>query len=256
MILNINKPINWTSNDVVRKVKSLLKVSKVGHAGTLDPLATGVLIILTDMDTKKQAEFMEMQKEYIFEMALGVASETYDMEGPISLTDGFTALLDEAFAQLTKKETLETAFAKYTGKFQQRVPAYSAVKVKGKPLYKYARAKKEATSPQKEVEIYSIEILEIVSKKEILIMGKTHLLPHMTVKVTCGKGTYIRSLAHDVGQDLKIGATVTKLVRTKIGPYFLENSLDLDSIKNPFSRNTGDIKNANIPAELPPNPPK
>ena len=234
MILNVNKPINWTSNDVVRKLKSLLNLKKVGHAGTLDPLATGVLIVLTDGDTKKQTEFMQMRKEYIFEMALGVISETYDMEGPLFLTEGFQSLSDSEISQLLALDNIQKIFQKYVGKILQKVPSYSAVKVAGKPLYKYARSsrKENITLPHKEIDIHNTEILDIAFKKEILIMGKTYFLPHITVKVACGKGTYIRSLAHDVGQDLQVGATVTKLTRTKIGSYTLEESLDLNSIKD------------------------
>ena len=233
MILNINKPLNWTSFDVVRKVKSILNIKKVGHAGTLDPLATGVLIVLTDADTKKQDDFMQMQKEYVFEIALGIVSETYDMEGPLSLTKEFESLSDTDISLLLHQENIENAFSKYLGKINQQVPAYSAVKFKGKPLYKYARDKKEddfPSLPKKEVEVYNIGILDIIAKKEIPIMGKIHLLPHIKVKVSCSKGTYVRSLVHDVGEDLGVGAVVTELIRTKVGEYTLENSLKMDEV--------------------------
>ncbi|MBP8961288.1 tRNA pseudouridine(55) synthase TruB [Patescibacteria group bacterium] len=234
MVLNINKPLNWTSFDVVRKVKSLLNIKKVGHAGTLDPLATGVLIVLTEKDTKRQSEFLQMSKEYIFEMALGIVSETYDMEGPLFLKEEFQRFSDNDISILLEMQHVKKAFSNYLGKISQEVPAYSAVKIGGKPLYKYARGKNVAIFPllpKKEVEIYGIDILDIIPKKEILIMGKSHLLPRIKVKVSCSKGTYIRSLANDVGRDLGVGAVVTELIRTKIGSYAIENSVKIEDMQ-------------------------
>jgi len=223
MILNIYKPKSWTSTDVVRRVKSTLNLKKVGHAGTLDPLAEGVLIILTDQDTKKQMEFMSMQKEYVFETALGVTSETYDLEGPFNFSTSDTVF---------EKQDIERVFGKYVGKIRQKVPAHSAVKHKGKPLYKYARRNElsEYMIPEKEVQIYSIEILDFDASKEIPIMGKKLNLPVIKGRVICGKGTYIRSLVNDIGNDLGTGAVLISLVRTRIGDYTVEQSKNVDDL--------------------------
>jgi len=117
MVLNINKPLNWTSFDVVRKVKSLLNIKKVGHAGTLDPLATGVLIVLTEKDTKRQSEFLQMPKEYIFEMALGIVSKTYDMEGPLFLKEEFQRF-SERYFHFVREATCQKSFLKLFGKYK------------------------------------------------------------------------------------------------------------------------------------------
>ncbi|MBD3366396.1 tRNA pseudouridine(55) synthase TruB [candidate division WWE3 bacterium] len=226
MILNINKPLEWSSFDVVKKIRSGLGIKKVGHAGTLDPLATGVLIILTNKDTKKQQKFMQMPKEYEFEMFLGVTSPTYDLEGPLDFTEGFTTP--------SENEVLE-AFSSYKGTIQQKVPPFSAVKHKGKPLYKYAREGKlkEDMIPTKEVTIYDLELLEYVDTKQFPVTGKGVELPFIKGRVNCSKGTYIRSLVYDVGKDLGMGAVLSNLVRTKVGPYTLENSLTIDQALKP-----------------------
>lgn len=246
MILNVNKPLNWTSFDVVRKLKLDLGVKKIGHAGTLDPLATGVLIVLTNEDTKKQSEIMSFPKEYVFEMALGLNSATYDLEGPFTITanlDFDTEILKQPEEEELQKEIVAKVarIAKnYVGQIEQKVPLYSAVKVEGKRLYKQARLldrHKEISAtpintPIRKVEIYDLKILNCLFR-EIPIMGKQHFFPVIEAKVSCGKGTYIRSLAHDIGGDLGTGATVVKLMRTKVGPYLLEDSLPLET--KPFS---------------------
>lgn len=249
MILNVNKPLNWTSFDVVRKLKLDLGVKKIGHAGTLDPLATGVLIVLTNEDTKKQSEIMSFPKEYVFEMALGLNSATYDLEGPFSITPDLDFEIENLVQPEGKKlqQEIMTKVAKiaknYVGQIEQKVPLYSAIKVGGKRLYRQARSLdryKEISAttintPIRKVEIYDLKILNCLFR-EIPIMGKPHSFPVIEAKVSCGKGTYIRSLAHDIGEDLRTGATVVKLVRTKVGPYFLEDSLPLDTKSFPLYR--------------------
>ncbi len=243
MILNINKPKGWTSYDVVRKVKSSLDIKKVGHAGTLDPLAEGVLVILTGKDTKKQEEIMRMEKEYEFEMALGLVSETYDLEGPLYIyspgskeLEPFSVENAEKLLKRTQEfdvniNKVDKVFKNYVGEIHQRVPAYSAVKKKGKPLYKYARKGllKREDLPIKKVTIYSIEI-EDLSSRSIPLKGKDLYLPVVKGKVVCGKGVYIRSLVHDVGVDLGTGAVLTKLVRTRVGEFKLEDSSSVRSL--------------------------
>jgi len=242
MILNVNKPLNWTSFEVVRKLKFDLGPKKIGHAGTLDPLASGVLIVLTDGDTKKQSEIMALPKEYTFEMALGLNSATYDLEGPFTVTPNLDFDVENLMYP-KRKELQREIMAKvdkvaknYVGQIEQKVPLYSAVKVNGKRLYKQARFLDKnrelnvntINTPIRKVEIYDLKILNLFYK-EILIMGKRLVFPVVEVKVSCGKGTYIRSLAYDIGKDLGMGATVVKLIRNRVGLYLLENSMNLET---------------------------
>lgn len=224
MILNINKPQNWTSYDVVAKVKSTLNIKKVGHAGTLDPLATGVLIVLTGKDTKKQQKLMNTQKEYLFEVTFGIETPSYDLETPPEISNPNTQLKEI-------KNQLPTAIKKYTGKFVQTAPPYSAKKVKGVPLYKKARKGQEIKElPKKEVEVFTFDVLDIFEKEIQTAAGLTKL-PTLKAKITCSSGTYVRSLAHDLGKDIKTGAVLTDLVRTRVGEYKIEDSIKIEGLK-------------------------
>jgi len=208
MIINVFKPRGWTSNDAVQKIKHNRGFKKVGHAGTLDPLAEGVLIVLTDEDTKRQAEFMGLKKEYLVKIAFGYESDSHDLGTPLRPLGKDTA------GNLTQ-EALKKALVKYIGKIQQQVPVYSSVHVKGQRLYELARGNGSVSLPFKEVEIYDIKILSFKT-------GATAEL-----KVECGKGTYIRSLARDLGKDLGCGAVAVSLIRTKVGGYNIKDSLTL-----------------------------
>ncbi len=221
MILNVYKERGWTSFDVVAKVRGILstklgKKVKVGHAGTLDPLAEGVLIILTGEDTKRQPEFMSLKKEYICEIIFGVISPTYDLEGELVYQN---AVLDNLQERLTK------ILPKYKGEISQRVPPYSAVKLRGKALYKIARVGKIKLNelPVKKVIIYELELLDFYNKNS---------LPTAKLRILCSKGTYIRSLAHDLGKDLGTGGVLASLVRTKIGEYTMEKALKIFEMEN------------------------
>lgn len=220
MILNVYKEGGWTSFDVVAKLRGVLKTRKIGHAGTLDPLAEGVLIILTEKDTKKQEDLMGLEKEYLAEIVFGAQSPTYDLEGELTFKD-ITYKLPNF------KKDLKVTLEKYKGEFEQRVPPFSATKVGGERLYKKARAgnidPKEV--PSKTVQVHSISI-ESVREEELT--GK--VLPTATLKIICGKGFYVRSLAHDLGQDLGMGAVLTKLVRTRVGDYKVEDAKKIEEI--------------------------
>ena len=215
MILNIYKEKDWTSFDVVAKLRGILKIRKIGHAGTLDPLAEGVLILLTEKDTKKQNEIMQLQKEYIAEIALGAYSETYDLEKI------------PAFENTTSFDTQEIldVFPRFTGTINQKVPAYSAVKVKGKTLYKLARkgALKNTEIPTKTITIYNLELLDLY-KKEITTEAGVKNLQIIKLKVTCSSGTYIRSLANDLGEALGTKGVLASLIRSRVGDYKIENA--------------------------------
>lgn len=202
MIL-INKPLHWTSFDAVKKVRICTKVSKVGHAGTLDPLATGLLIICTGKFTKRINEYMGMPKEYTGTFTLGARTPTYDLESePIHHLP---------FAHITREHIDETV-KKFTGPLQQFPPAHSAVKKDGKKLYELARKGEEVKTEPRPVIIYEFEITGVA-------------LPEVSFRVVCSTGTYIRSLAHDFGAALHTGAYLSKLCRTKIGNFSVEEAM-------------------------------
>ena len=218
MILNVYKERNWTSHDVIAKLRGVLGTKKIGHAGTLDPLAEGVLIILTDADTKRQDEFMGMEKEYLAEIAFGAKSPTYDLEADLVISKRV-----EKASVLKAK--LESILFKYGGKFEQLVPPYSAVKVGGEALYKKARKGKAIELPSREVEVKDIK-LELFEEKEI----KEHFLPVATLRIVCSKGFYVRSLAHDLGEELRVGGVLIKLILLLVGEFKMEDAKRVSEI--------------------------
>ncbi len=204
-LLLINKPSGWTSFDVVNKIRLTIK-TKTGHAGTLDPLATGLLLICTGKATKRFGELQGLDKEYTGTLVLGATTPSYDMEtGPDQ-----TFPLDD----ITPEKIYATARS-LTGPQEQMPPAYSAVKKDGEPAYKLARQGKPVTMKPRQVTIHAFDITRIE-------------LPEVDFRVHCSKGTYIRSLAHDFGQRLNNGAYLSRLCRTRIGPYRLEDAWNLE----------------------------
>lgn len=194
-VLLIDKPLHWTSFDVVRKIRSTLKIKKVGHAGTLDPLATGLLIVCTGKFTKKINEYMAQVKEYTGSFTLGATTPTFDKE---SNPENF-----KPYEQITEAE-IKKATLKFLGKIQQYPPIYSAIKKEGVALYELARRGEEVELKARAIEINEFEITGIK-------------LPVISFRVVCGTGTYIRSLANDIGYVLGCGAYLSELRRTKIG---------------------------------------
>ncbi len=213
-VLYIDKPLNWTSFDVVNKVrwkilKTLkLKKLKVGHAGTLDPLATGVLIICTGKATKRIEEFQYQTKEYIATLQLGATTPSFDLEKPI---DNYypTEHIDRAL--------IDKVIPQFTGEIHQIPPVYSAVKVDGKRAYDYARNGDEVELKAKLLVIDEIEVLKFENKE-------------LQIRVVCSKGTYIRALARDIGEALGSGAHLTALQRTRIGDVKLEKCENVDQL--------------------------
>jgi len=225
MILNVYKPKDWTSFDVVAKIRNISGEKKVGHAGTLDPLAEGVLVILTGEDTKKQSLFMKQDKKYYVEMAIGVFTPSYDLEFVPELKDPVTVSYIE--------EKLDQILKKYTGTFKQQVPIFSAKKVKGKRLYEIARKPGNSEMidlPYNEITIYTFEDVS-VDEAEIQTKDGSHTLPIIKATVGCSSGTYIRSLVRDIGRELESEAVMTKLVRTAVGEYLLEDSIAIEDLK-------------------------
>lgn len=196
-VLLIDKPLHWTSFDVVRKIRGLLKIKKVGHAGTLDPLATGLLIVCTGKFTKKINEYMAKEKEYTGTITLGAVTPTYDLE---SLPE------QQKDISLLTETNIRNAVALFQGEIMQLPPVYSAIKKKGTPLYELARRGEAVELEPRKIHIHSFEITDF-------------RLPEIDFKVVCSTGTYVRSLAHDVGQALHCGGYLSKLRRTAIGEF-------------------------------------
>ena len=209
MIINVCKEKNMTSRDVVNIISKHLHTKKVGHTGTLDPLATGVLLVCTDRDTKLVDILTSKTKEYIATMRLGIQTDTGDITGNI---------IKKASFRVNKEQIIQTLNS-FLGQSTQTVPIYSAVKINGKKLYEYARNGKEVTLPTREITISNIELIDFHDNL-------------IKFKVTVSKGTYIRSLIEDIGKTLKTVATMEDLVRTKQGSYKIEDSYTLDDIKN------------------------
>jgi tRNA pseudouridine55 synthase len=206
-VLLIDKPIHWTSFDVVSKLRALLGIRKIGHAGTLDPLATGLLIICTGKFTKNINEYMAQEKEYTGHLTLGAVTPTYDLESEPEQQKDFS------FVTTTM---LHAATHQFIGEIKQLPPVYSALKKDGKPLYKLARKGIEIELTPRDVTITNFEI--------------THIeLPIVSFKVTCTTGTYIRSLANDFGQALQCGAYLSELRRTRIGEFTIENAQTIEA---------------------------
>lgn len=218
MIMNIYKPRGLTSFDVVAKVRKALDTKKVGHAGTLDPLAEGVLIVLTDQDTKKQNEFMGLEKEYIAYVAFGATSPSYDLETDLEYRN-------HRFDLHQLENEIKQVLPNFIGEIKQRVPAYSAVKVKGKRLYKKARSGEinEDEIPTKTVKVKNIELMSVSHNTDFN-------LPLAKIKITTGSGFYVRSFAHDLGEMLATGAVLVGLLRSRVGEFSSEESKDISSL--------------------------
>jgi tRNA pseudouridine55 synthase len=212
-MLLVDKPLSWTSHDVVAKIRNAIRIQKVGHAGTLDPLATGLLIICTGKFTKKINEYMAREKEYTGTITLGAVTPTYDLESePENFKDA---------SDINRQLILEK-INYFIGDIKQVPPAFSAVKQKGKPVYLLARKGKEVVLEPRNVHISTFEITSAIG------LGTAH--PILSFKVVCSTGTYIRSLAHDLGRQLGCGAYLSSLCRTRIGEFELTKAKSLEHI--------------------------
>jgi len=207
-ILLVDKPLGWTSFDVVKKLRGCLKIKKIGHAGTLDPLASGLLIICTGKMTKRISEIQEMEKEYEGDFTLGQITPSFDLETEVSHFASYGHL---------QNEDIINASREFIGELRQIPPSYSAVKVKGKRAYLRARKGEEVDMKPRIVKIEDLQIKSID-------------LPTVGFLVICSKGTYIRSLANDFGKQLGVGAHLSRLVRTRIGHYHLDEAKTIDEI--------------------------
>jgi tRNA pseudouridine55 synthase len=208
-VLLINKPLRWTSFDIIRKTRNLIRIKKVGHAGTLDPLATGLLIVCTGKFTKQINDYMAKEKEYTGTFTLGAITPTYDLESEPQE--------HKPYAHITNEELL-AATLPFIGEIMQVPPAHSAIKVDGKRLYELARKGKEMKIEPRKVTINEFEIVKVE-------------LPLVHFRVVCTTGTYIRSLAFDYGQQLGCGAYLSSLCRTRIGEFLLEKAISMEELE-------------------------
>ncbi|NLU09596.1 MAG: tRNA pseudouridine(55) synthase TruB [Tepidanaerobacter acetatoxydans] len=216
-VINVLKPAGMTSHDVINHLRRLLKIKKIGHSGTLDPAATGVLPAFIGKATKAIEFFMEDDKEYIAEMRLGVTTDTGDFQGNITkIYNGPVKIEKIKFEEVLKE---------FTGEIMQIPPMYSAVHYKGKRLYELARQGITVERRPRKIYIYSIDLLEFDEKSAI-------------INVACSKGTYIRTLCEDIGNKLGCGACLSDLIRTRSGSFKIEDSLTLEEIQQNLINNT------------------
>lgn len=208
-ILIVNKSDGFTSRDVVNKLSKIFNTKKIGHTGTLDPIAKGVLVVVLGKYTKLCEDLTQTYKEYIATFKLGILTDTLDITGKV---------IDEKDVTATEEE-IRSVIASYKGVYDQEVPIYSSVKINGRKLYEYARNGENVVLPKREVDIKNIEVLDINKDK---------------VKIKClvSKGTYIRSLIRDIGSSLNTFATMTDLIRTKQGIFDIRDSYTLEDIEN------------------------
>lgn len=209
-LLLMNKPLYWTSFDVIRKIRNLIKIKKVGHAGTLDPLATGLLIVCTGRFTKKINEYMAQEKEYTGTVTLGAVTPTYDLE---TKPENF-----KPFDHITMDQLNQTANS-FTGNILQTPPIHSAIKKEGKRAYELARKGMDVKLEPRPVTVSEFEII----KAE---------LPVVEFRVVCSTGTYIRSLANDFGESLGCGGYLSNLCRTRIGNFLLKDAMTIEELES------------------------
>lgn len=220
-VILVDKPVNWTSFDVVAKVRRLIKIKKVGHAGTLDPLATGLLIVCTGKKTKEISNYQDQRKKYTGIITLGKSSPSMDLA---------TDITEKSVPENLTEEKIFEVRNMFLGKIEQIPPMFSAIKHKGKALYKLARKGKEVEREPRQVEIYSFEITKID-------------LPDIHFEIACSKGTYIRVIANDFGNELSSGGILSLLRRTEIGDYKVDEAYTMDEFSSMFTEIEKENKN-------------
>lgn len=213
-ILIIDKPLGITSHDVVNAVRRKLGIRRVGHAGTLDPLATGLLIVLVGRVTKFFTKFVNFDKEYFATLTLGTTTDTGDALGKV--------IKNASFQDVTVSK-LESVFKKFVGEIDQIPPMVSAIKYKGKRLYSLAKKGISVPRKSRKIKIYSLEIIKIY-------------LPHVDFYIKCSKGTYIRQIGEDIGNMLNCGACISKIRRVAVGPFKIEDAIKLQDVNESLLR--------------------
>lgn len=208
LVINLNKPEGITSQEAVSEIKKILKAKRVGHTGTLDPFATGVLLVCTEKATRLASYFSSLDKEYLAEMKLGETTDTQDLTGRI---------IERGEKINVAEESIRNALKSFEGKILQEPPMFSALKHRGVPLYKFARRGVDIPRKLREVYIYNINLLDIN-------------LPFVTFRTLCSKGTYVRTLCDDIGKKLGIGAHLFKLQRIAVGPFKVDDAITFDEM--------------------------
>jgi len=231
-ILNVNKSLGITSYQVVATIKRLSGMRKLGHAGTLDPAASGVLPVCLGRATRAIEYFLDLHKTYLAEIELGIATDSYDSDGQIIGQNDISAITSEGITQ---------ALGAFSGTIMQTPPMFSALKHRGTPLYRLARAGITVDRPSRPAQIYRIEL-------------KGYEPPTLTLEVECGRGTYIRAIAHDLGEMLGCGGTLKNLTRLQYGPFGIKEAVTLPTLEDAFRKatidkylNTVDFAMAHIP---------
>lgn len=214
--LNVYKPTGMTSHDVVGILRKITKIKQIGHTGTLDPFAQGVLPIAIGKATRL-IEFLDDDKEYLAEITFGKSTDTYDCEGEAIFTAGSAVKIAQ--------DQIDEGLKSFEGEIMQTPPIYSAIKVKGKKLYEYARKGEEVKIEPRKVFIEKIEL------KNFDVVNQKAEAQKAQILIKCSKGTYIRSIAHDLGQKLGCGAHLSELIRTQAGKFFVQDAIGLDEIK-------------------------
>lgn len=213
-IIAINKVKGWTSHDVIGKLRRITGIRKIGHAGTLDPLASGVLIVAISREsTRELSNYTKQEKEYLATIKFGQTSSTDDEEGDKETVEVVVKPI---------KDNIEKALKKFTGKIKQIPPIYSAIKINGKPACRRVRKGQEVVLEPREVEIKKIEIV-------------SYKYPILKLKVICSSGVYIRSLARDLGEELKVGGYLADLIRTRIGNFTIDQSQTVEEFSKNYS---------------------
>jgi tRNA pseudouridine55 synthase len=211
-ILNVNKPADWTSFDVVRFIRGHSRQKRAGHAGTLDPAATGVLPVLIGSATRLMEYLVDSTKEYVADIELGVTTDTYDLEG---------ALVSRTDATSIREAAVREALDSFRGEIMQAPPVYSAIKRDGVRLYKRARRGEDVRAEPRPVRVDELDIIECD-------------VPFVRLRVVCGKGFYVRSLAHDLGAALGVGGALKRLVRSRVGSFHIEDAVDIETLRAEF----------------------
>lgn len=215
-IYAIYKPKGPTSFDMIAKLRKITSIRKIGHAGTLDPLASGVLVVgITREGTRQLGQIEKTEKEYIAKIKLGMTSTTDDEEGEKNIIASNSSLVT--------RNLIEGVLKKFIGKIEQVPPVYSAIKIDGKPAHRRVRAGQKVKMKSRIVEIMDIELI-------------SYKWPYINIRVICGSGTYIRSLARDIGEKLKIGAYLADLERTRVGEFKVDNVCEFDDLKKIYKK--------------------
>jgi len=210
IVINLNKPENISSQQAVTRVKRLFSAKKAGHAGTLDPMATGVLIVCLNEATKITRFLSDLNKEYVVRLKLGERTDTYDSTGRVT---------DRADFHFIKESDIHKILSNFIGHIKQTPPMYSAIKIGGQPLYKLARKGLSVERPERDITVHAMDLLSFDP-------------PYLDLKISCSKGTYIRTICDDIGNALGVGAHMVSLRRTRIGAFRIEDSVSIEGLSN------------------------